>query len=123
MHLTEKIAGVYCKGFWAAKAVPPAGDPQSLGVKEYMTDSLISVKDFAGENALLKQTVFKVIKRLGIKPEKSRGGSQNRGQTISYLNFARNTPFGANRPSICPEPIVVCFYPNFYPKKVFKKYP
>lgn len=50
-----------------------------------MTDSLISVKDFAEQNGLLKQTVFKVIKRLGIEPEKSRGGSQNRGQTISYI--------------------------------------
>lgn len=50
-----------------------------------MTESLISVKDFAEENGLLKQTVFKVIKRLGIEPEKSRGGDQNRGQTISYI--------------------------------------
>ena len=46
-----------------------------------MTDNLISVKEFAESNGLLRQTVFKVLKRLGIEPTKSRGGSQNRGQT------------------------------------------
>lgn len=56
-----------------------------LGVKKDMADGLISVKDLAEKNGLLKQTVFKVIKRLGIEPEKSRGGSHNRGQTISYI--------------------------------------
>jgi hypothetical protein len=50
-----------------------------------MTDNLISVKEFAESNGLLRQTVFKVLKRLGIEPSKSRGGSQNRGQTISYI--------------------------------------
>ena len=49
------------------------------------TEHPISVKDFAEQNGLLKQTVFKVLKRLEIDPSKSRGGSQNRGQTISYI--------------------------------------
>ncbi len=50
-----------------------------------MTNPLISVKDFADQNGLLKQTVFKVLKRLEIEPSKSRGGHQNRGQAISYI--------------------------------------
>jgi hypothetical protein len=50
-----------------------------------MTEHLISVKDFAEQNGLLRQTVFKVLKRLEIEPSKSRGGNQNRGQTISYI--------------------------------------
>lgn len=50
-----------------------------------MTDNLISVKEFAQANGLLRQTVFRVLKRLGIEPSKSRGGSHNRGQTISYI--------------------------------------
>ena len=51
-----------------------------------MINELISVKEFAEANGLLRQTVFKVIKRLGIEPEKTRGGRQNRGQTISYIS-------------------------------------
>jgi len=50
-----------------------------------MTEHLISVKDFAEHNGLHRQTVFKVLKRLEIDPAKSRGGKQNRGQTISYI--------------------------------------
>lgn len=50
-----------------------------------MTENLISVKEFAETNGLVRQTVFKVIKRLGIEPEKSRGGRENRGQVISYI--------------------------------------
>lgn len=50
-----------------------------------MTDNLISVKEFSEMNGLRRQSVFKVIKRLGIEPEKSRGGNENRGQTISYI--------------------------------------
>lgn len=50
-----------------------------------MNDHLISVKDFAEQNGLIRQTVFKVLKRLAIEPSKSRGGNQNRGQTISYI--------------------------------------
>jgi len=37
-------------------------------VMEQMTEHLISVKDFAEQNGLLKQTVFKVLKRLEIEP-------------------------------------------------------
>ena len=50
-----------------------------------MSENLISVKDFAESNGLLRQTVFKVLKRLEIEPSKSRGGAHNRGQTISYI--------------------------------------
>jgi len=50
-----------------------------------MTENFISVKEFAEANGLLRQTVFKILKRLGIEPSKSRGGSQNRGQTISSI--------------------------------------
>jgi hypothetical protein len=50
-----------------------------------MTEDLISVKEFAEAHGLLKQTIFKVLKRLEIEPSKSRGGSQNRGQTISWI--------------------------------------
>lgn len=56
-----------------------------LGVTKDMTEHLISVKDFAEQNGLLRQTVFKVLKRLEIEPSKSHGGNQNRGQTISYI--------------------------------------
>lgn len=50
-----------------------------------MTEDMISVKEFAEANGLRRQTVFKVLKRLGIEASKSRGGSQNRGQIISYI--------------------------------------
>jgi hypothetical protein len=50
-----------------------------------MTENHISVKEFAENNGLHRQTVFKVLKRLQIEPSKSRGGEQNRGQTISYI--------------------------------------
>lgn len=50
-----------------------------------MTEHLISVKDFADTNGLIRQTVFKVLKRLEIEPSKSRGDNNNRGQTISYI--------------------------------------
>jgi hypothetical protein len=49
-----------------------------------MDDDLISVVDFAREHGALKQSVFKIVKRLGIEPEKRRS-SGNRGQLISYL--------------------------------------
>lgn len=50
-----------------------------------MAETLISVKEFAELNGLHKQTIFKVLKRLGIETSKSRGGSQNRGQIIAYI--------------------------------------
>jgi hypothetical protein len=50
-----------------------------------MSDKRISVNDLAQKHGLIKQTVFKVIKRLGIEPEKTRGGSESRGQMISYI--------------------------------------
>ena len=58
---------------------------ESLGVTQDMTEHLISVKDFATQNGLLRQTVFKVLRRLEVEPSKARGGDQNRGQTISYI--------------------------------------
>lgn len=51
-----------------------------------MAENLISVKEFAEQHGLRRQTVFKVIKRLGIEQAKSRGGEANRGQTISYIS-------------------------------------
>lgn len=50
-----------------------------------MPEKRISVNDFAQKNGLLKPTVFKVLKRLGIKTEKERGGRESRGQMISYI--------------------------------------
>jgi len=50
-----------------------------------MAEKRISVNDFAQKHGLIKQTVFKVLKRLGIDAVKSRGGSENRGQMISYI--------------------------------------
>lgn len=50
-----------------------------------MSDKQISVKDLSDRHGLKRQTVFKVIKRLGIEPEKTRGGSESRGQIISYI--------------------------------------
>jgi hypothetical protein len=47
--------------------------------------SRISIKDFSQQHGLLKPTVFKVLKRLGIEPSKSRGDSQSRGQMVSYI--------------------------------------
>ena len=50
-----------------------------------MSDKRISVKDLSDRHGLHKPTVFKVIRRLGIEPEKARGGSESRGQMISYI--------------------------------------
>jgi hypothetical protein len=57
----------------------------TLNAKWNVTEYIISVKEFAEANGLRRQTALKVLKRLGIEPSKSRGGSQNRGQTISYI--------------------------------------
>jgi hypothetical protein len=61
---------------------------QAMVVSEHMTEELISVKDFAEQNGLHKQTVFKVLRRLEIEPAKLRGGSENRGQMLSYITKA-----------------------------------
>jgi hypothetical protein len=50
-----------------------------------MNENLISIIEFAETNGLRRQTVFKVLKRLGIEPTKARGDNRNRGQTISYI--------------------------------------
>ncbi len=50
-----------------------------------MSDKRISVKDLSDRHGLNRPTVFKVINRLGIEPEKTRGGSESRGQMISYI--------------------------------------
>jgi hypothetical protein len=52
------------------------------------TGNNISIIDFAKENGLRKQTVFKSIKRLGIEIIKSRGGRQHRGSTIALISKA-----------------------------------
>ena len=49
-----------------------------------MSGSLISVIDLAAQNGFFKQTVFKVIKRLGIEPTK-RLGANSRGQVVAYI--------------------------------------
>jgi hypothetical protein len=51
-----------------------------------MDDNLISVRDFAKAHGLLHQTVFKVLKRHGIEPQKSRAGGKHRGQFIAYIS-------------------------------------
>jgi hypothetical protein len=50
-----------------------------------MSSTRISVKDFAHQNGLLRQTVFKAIKRLDITPEMERGNAQNRGQSVAFI--------------------------------------
>ena len=49
-----------------------------------MSDDLISVIDLAAHHGFFKQTVFKVLKRLGIEPTK-RPGANSRGQVIAYI--------------------------------------
>jgi hypothetical protein len=49
-------------------------------------DDLISIGHFAREHGALKQTVFKIAKRLGIEAEKRRS-SQNRGQMPKFSSF------------------------------------
>src|SRR5438128_2677801 len=49
-----------------------------------MHDSHISVRELAAQHGLLKQSVFKVLKRLGIEPTK-RAGIGSRGQVVSYI--------------------------------------
>ncbi len=49
-----------------------------------MDDNLISVIDVASCHGALKQTVFKILKRLRIEPVKQRNSS-NRNQLISYI--------------------------------------
>jgi hypothetical protein len=49
-----------------------------------MSDELISVIDLANQYGKRKQSIFKVLKRLGIEPKKLPGAS-NRGQIISYI--------------------------------------
>ena len=48
-----------------------------------MSESTISVADFAAMHGLHKQHVFKIINRLGINQTKKRG---NRGQSTSYIS-------------------------------------
>lgn len=49
-----------------------------------MPDDLISVIDLAAQHGRLKQSIFKVLKRLRIEPQK-RLGANNRGQVIAYI--------------------------------------
>jgi len=49
-----------------------------------MNDNLISVIDFANQQGAHKQTIFKILKRVGVEPEK-RPGANSRGQTVSYI--------------------------------------
>lgn len=49
-----------------------------------MSEELISVVDLASQIGKRKQTVFKVLRRLGIEPRKLRK-SESRGQLVSYV--------------------------------------
>lgn len=49
-----------------------------------LPDELISVVDLAREHGKRKQRIFKIVKRLGIEPQKARSTS-NGGQLISYI--------------------------------------
>ncbi len=49
-----------------------------------MSDELISVIDLAGQYGKRKQTIFKVLRRLGIETKKLRSAN-NRGQVIAYI--------------------------------------
>lgn len=51
-----------------------------------MNESAISVIDVAAQHGMRKQTVFKVLARLGIKTVKRPGDNKtNRGQAIAYI--------------------------------------
>jgi hypothetical protein len=49
-----------------------------------LLDDLISIADLARDEGKLKQTIFKIAKRLGIEPQKARSSS-NGGQLVSYI--------------------------------------
>ena len=49
-----------------------------------MSDDLISVIDLATQHGKRKQSIFKILKRLGIEAKK-RPGTNNRGQIIAYI--------------------------------------
>jgi hypothetical protein len=51
-----------------------------------MPDDLVSISDFARDHRVLKQPVFKIVKRLSIEPEKRRS-STHRGQSISHITL------------------------------------
>ena len=50
-----------------------------------MAEDLISVSDVARRCGKRRQTVFKVLKRLGVEAEKRRS-SERHGQVSSYIN-------------------------------------
>ncbi len=49
-----------------------------------MSDDLISVIDLANQYGKRKQSIFKILKRLGIEAKKLQG-TNNRGQIIAYI--------------------------------------
>lgn len=51
-----------------------------------MTENLIAVKALAEKHGVRRQTIFKIIKRLGIEQSRSRGGNESRGLIISYIS-------------------------------------
>jgi hypothetical protein len=54
-----------------------------------MTENLISVIDLANQYGVRKQTLFKILKRLGIETRKRVGDTKtNRGQAIAYITNA-----------------------------------
>jgi len=55
-----------------------------LGTKENMMEESISIIDVAKRLGKRKQTIFKIIKKLGISTKKQRH-SKHRGQAIAYI--------------------------------------
>jgi len=79
-----------------------------------MSENLISVIDVASHHGKRKQTIFKILKRLGIEARKLRGGSD--GQFLSYitqdefrlvsnelLSFAEEDDSGGNQGNVVTE--------------------
>lgn len=66
-----------------------------------MSEDLISVTDFAHQLGKRKQTVFKVLKRLGIETQKHRS-SNHRGQSISYITLEESRLVAAELLSAAP---------------------
>ncbi len=55
-----------------------------------MSEDLISVIDVANHHGKRKQTIFKILKRLGIEARKIRGS--NHGQFLSFVYHAGRIP-------------------------------
>ena len=59
-----------------------------------MDDDLIAVRDVATEHGKRKQTVFKILKRLGIETTKQRS-SIGKNQVVAYISQDQSKRLGA----------------------------